>query len=299
MKKEILVVDSLEYLPENPWMEITRQFENNYTVKWYSIITYVEGELVGFMHVFRNHDCDSMWYIGYVHTKQEYRRQHVAKEMYNKVFSIIKEYEKAYCIMTSIHSGNIASVKLHENMGFVNSQLKTVFAGYNYKPEETMYYYNFASMLPTVNNEMCLQQLRQMWESYMFEIEEVCTSEELERGLKARIEMASQNEKIFFERIWAGDNLIGFVFYSIDGGIRNLIPAGYGYIMELYILPEWRNKNFARYIVRDVIGKLKNLGCPKIYLTSTEKSMQFWKKMGFYESGIIDPDNCLEIYFYE
>ena len=57
MEQKMIIVDSLDHLPENPYKTITMDFEKSYAVKWYAILVYADEELVGFMHVFRHLIC--------------------------------------------------------------------------------------------------------------------------------------------------------------------------------------------------------------------------------------------------
>lgn len=147
------------------------------------------------------------------------------------------------------------------------------------------------------NEQMHMEILLPMWESYMQEIGENSTNDELREGLGCRLRISETNDNIFFETIWCGSEAVGFAFYSVDGGIRNIIPPGYGYIMEFYVTPQWREKNIGKNCIERIVKKLKDMGCPKIYLTSVEQSEEFWRKIGFVRSDLIDPDNHLNIWF--
>ena len=54
MEQKMIIVDSLDNLPENSYKTITMDFEKSYAVKWYAILVYADEELIGFMHVFRH-----------------------------------------------------------------------------------------------------------------------------------------------------------------------------------------------------------------------------------------------------
>ncbi|MBE5922387.1 MAG: GNAT family N-acetyltransferase [Lachnospiraceae bacterium] len=147
------------------------------------------------------------------------------------------------------------------------------------------------------NEQMHIEILLPMWLTYMHEIRESSTSDELREELECRLRISETNDNIFFEIIWSESEAVGFTFYCVDGGIRNVIPPGYGYIMEFYVAPQWRQKNIGKSCVEEIVKKLKTMGCPKIYLTSVEESEKFWKKTGFVKSDLKDPDNHLNIWF--
>ena len=135
-----------------------------------------------------------------------------------------------------------------------------------------------------------------MWKAYIQEIgerEEYLISE---GELKKRIQVSEKMEQIFFDMIEMKEKVIGFVFYSVDGGIKELIPAGYGYIMEIYVLPEYWRQHIAAAVVDELCEYFRKKKCPKIYLTPAESSVAFWEKMGFANSKLSDPDNHLDIY---
>ena len=170
-----------------------------------------------------------------------------------------------------------------------------MFADFCFEADETMYSLWLSECYPARSTPIHLDLLRPMWISYMHEIGEVALSAELEKGLLSRIRLSEDHEHIFFSIIWSGNNAIGFAFYSIDGGIKNLIPPGYGYIMEFYLLEQWRNRGIASSTVSDICNKLKKLGCPKIYLTPVPQSENFWLNIDFHNNGLVDPDNKLPI----
>lgn len=238
MKQKMIVVDSLSNLPENPYKCIVDNFEYCFAVKWYAILVYNVDELIGYMNVFRNPDDSSKWYFGDVHTKAGYRRQHVASHMYDQALELVKKYEKSFCIEASIHPENAASIKLHEKYGFVNSHIKSTFADFAFEPEETMHYLYFVSIYPSKNNEMSREQLKPLWERYVHEFKNGICNETTEQALNMRLNQTEDG--LHMDRIWAGDNLIGFIYHSCD---QEMVKRGNfekEQIKDYYILPEWR-----------------------------------------------------------
>ena len=135
-----------------------------------------------------------------------------------------------------------------------------------------------------------------MWKKYMNETGEKETDEELLKGLISRINIADANEDVSFDVIWKDNHAAGFAFYSVDGGIKGVIPPGYGYIMEFYVEETWRRKGIGTDCVRRICERLKKVGCENIYLTSVPGSEEFWKNCGFTSTDLLDPDNGLHIW---
>lgn len=119
-----------------------------------------------------------------------------------------------------------------------------------------------------------VEMLLPMWKKYMNEIGEKETDEELLKGLISRINIADANEDVSFDVIWKDNHAAGFAFYSVDGGIKGVIPPGYGYIMEFYVEETWRRKGIGTDCVRRICERLKKVGCENIYLTSVPGNMQ-------------------------
>lgn len=294
---EIKIYDSCEQLPTNCWKKDSIiEFEKTFAVKWFLILSYDKNTIIGSLLILRNPDDISNWYICNLHTLAEYRRMGVATKMYNAALDIIKEFYLASTITASISADNTASICLHNKLGFRNTSKASEFADFCFEADETMYSLWLAERYPAKSVPIHLDILQPMWISYMNEIGEHDSEEELAKGLQARIRLSENQEHIFFDIIWSGDESIGFAFYSVDGGIRNLIPAGYGYIMEFYLLEHWRKRGIGANIVTDICNKLKGLDCPKVYLTTVLQSERFWTNAGFNNSGLVDPDNELPIF---
>lgn len=293
---EIKIYDSCCDLPECRWKGMIVDFEKEFAVKTYAVFAYIQDEMVGFMRVLRNPDNVCEWYTCDVHVSVGYRRQGIAIFMYEKAIEVVSEYYRATNIMASISAMNTASVQLHEKIGFIPSGIKSRFAHNIFEEDETMYYYWLAKLYPAKNVPVHIEKLFPMWKKYMIEIGEADSDIKLLDALKSRINLSEVHDNIFFEIIWSGNNVIGFAFYSIDGGIKDAIPSGYGYIMEFFILPEWRNKYIGSRCVKNICEKLKNRGCPQVYLTSVPASEEFWRKNKFVKSDLIDLDNQLFIW---
>lgn len=296
-KIEIKIYDTWDYLPKCCLKEMIVDFEKEYAVKQYAIFAYVESEMAGFMRVLRNPDNVCEWYTCDVHVTEQYKRKGIATLMYKKTMEIVSGYERATKIITSISASNEASARLHKKLGFIDTGIISSFADYEFEKDETIYcFWLEAKLYPAKNVPIHREILLPMWKTYMTEIGENDADESLRNGLINRLNISQSNANIFFEIMWSGNTAIGFVFYSIDGGIKDVIPSGYGYIMEFFVLPEWRKKNIGLRCINNICEKLNDKGCPQIYLMSTEISEKFWEKAGFTKSNLVDPDNQLRIW---
>lgn len=149
---------------------------------------------------------------------------------------------------------------------------------------------------PAENVPAQIEILFPMWKKYMIEIGEEGTDDDMLNGLAVRINIAGSNENVHFDIIWSGDDAVGFAFYSVDGGIKGVIPPGYGYIMEFYVEESWRRRNIGTGCVNHICAQLSKAGCEKIYLTSIPASEEFWADNRFVKTDLLDPDNGLNIW---
>lgn len=154
------------------------------------------------------------------------------------------------------------------------------------------------------NTQKYVELLKPLWISYVREIyegdQEVehSTDDEIANWLIGRVEIQGQRDTMHFELIFNNDILVGFAMYAIDlGGIKEIIEAGYGYIMELYIMPNFRRKGIASEVFIHIEDILNNQGAQRIYLTpDSANAVLFWESVGFSDCGKIDPDNKMPIY---
>lgn len=100
------------------------------------------------------------------------------------------------------------------------------------------------------------------------------------------------------ELCYVENNLIGFLYGKIDHPEhKGYIKVGYGYIMEFYVLPEYRRKGYGRQMYAHLEELLKNDGAKKLYLTSDPVTGKpFWESLGFVYSGEKSPENSQDIY---
>lgn len=150
------------------------------------------------------------------------------------------------------------------------------------------------------DNEIDLQQLLNMWIPYLREIDFNNTESDTELSKYAcqRVNIQGMREDMHFELCFDDNNLVGFAFYAVDlGGIKNIIEPGFGYIMEFYVLPQYRRQGYGKKIFEHIEKTFFSHGTKCMYLTPQKVSGEpFWSSLGFMDSGKIDPDNQMPIY---
>ncbi|MCC8167833.1 MAG: GNAT family N-acetyltransferase [Clostridiales bacterium] len=154
-------------------------------------------------------------------------------------------------------------------------------------------------------NESQLACLDALWIPYMREIyrddpDFMDTDEQLRQGARQRVHASAVQKDMFFELAYnKEENCVGFLFYAVDyGGIPGVLPPGFGYIMEVYTAPEYRRRGYAAQMYERMRCQFLDRNVSTFYLTPDEESgMPFWKAMGFADSGLIDPDNHMPVYY--
>lgn len=95
-----------------------------------------------------------------------------------------------------------------------------------------------------------------------------------------------------------GDLLIGFLYGKIDHSWhKGYIKDGYGYIMEFYVLPEYRRRGYGRQMYLHLEQLLTQDGAIRLYLTADPVTgVPFWSRLGFIATGEKSLENNLEIF---
>lgn len=148
-----------------------------------------------------------------------------------------------------------------------------------------------------------IQKLVDMWIQYIKEIDpnNQDSELELEQDVIRRVNIQGKRSDMHLELFFELEHLIGFAFYAVDlGGIKNVIDANLGYIMEFYVLPQYRRKGHGTTIFEHIESTFFRHDIKQIYLTPSEvEGEAFWQALGFENSGKIDPDNKMPIYIKE
>ena len=100
------------------------------------------------------------------------------------------------------------------------------------------------------------------------------------------------------ELCYDGDSLIGFLYGKIDHpNHKGFIKIGYGYIMEFYVLPEFRRNGYGKQMYSHLEELLISDGAKGLYLTSDPVTGKpFWEACGYKNTDQSSPENNQEIY---
>lgn len=111
--------------------------------------------------------------------------------------------------------------------------------------------------------------------------------------------LAKQGEDRFLRLCFSEDRAVGFVYGKVDReGDMGFIRPGYGYVMELYVIPEYRRRGIGRLMTEKLEDHFAGLCAKGIYLTADPVTGKpFWEAMGYICTGERSPENGL--YFYE
>ncbi|MBN1412630.1 MAG: GNAT family N-acetyltransferase [Spirochaetales bacterium] len=82
----------------------------------------------------------------------------------------------------------------------------------------------------------------------------------------------------------------GLTFYTVPPTFRNL-TGRIGYIMNMYTLPDYRNKGIGTELFKRIAQEAIDLGCKKLSLHATEMGTRLYRKFGFEELN--DPELVL------
>lgn len=88
-------------------------------------------------------------------------------------------------------------------------------------------------------------------------------------------------------------SVIGFLFGRIDSPEdKGCKKAGFGCVMELYVLPEYRRAGYGREMFLHLQAMFRTRGARRMYLAADPVTGKpFWEAMGFVGTGEISPEN--------
>ncbi|EQB86800.1 GNAT superfamily N-acetyltransferase [Clostridium punense] len=142
------------------------------------------------------------------------------------------------------------------------------------------------------------QQLLNMWIPYFKEIGSSESDSMITEYARQRVSIQGSRDDMHFELCFDDSILIGFCFYAVDlGGIKGILPPNMGYIMEFYVLPQYRRQGYGSEMFKHIEKTFLSHCIEAMYLTPDEvNGKPFWCCLGFEDSGKIDPDNHSPIY---
>jgi len=103
--------------------------------------------------------------------------------------------------------------------------------------------------------------------------------------------------RAYFERAIPGGDFVGWVaeadgevigtaglvIHSVPPTVRNL-PGREGYIMNMYVVPEWRRHGIARDLLSAVLDFLRAECVPQVSLHATPDGRHLYEQSGFADS---------------
>lgn len=119
----------------------------------------------------------------------------------------------------------------------------------------------------------------------------------IEKWIKSIIQIQGDGDR-HLELCYNDKTLIGFLYGKIDHPEhKGFIKVGYGYIMEFFVLPEYRRKGFGKEMYLRLEKAFRDDGAKRMYLTSDPiTGKPFWESLGFVNTGERSPENGMEIY---
>ena len=99
------------------------------------------------------------------------------------------------------------------------------------------------------------------------------------------------------ELVMLGDEPVGFFYGKIDHeNHRGFVKPGYGYVMELYVRPEYRRKGYASAMLQRLDRHFARHGAAHAWLTTGSTGEAFWRAASFAPTGEICPDNGMDVF---
>lgn len=148
------------------------------------------------------------------------------------------------------------------------------------------------------SNSMDFHRLMQMYAKELDENQNRCTDEKILAKWTDGIIAKQYETGRCLKLCCADDKLIGFLYGKIDQPEdRGFKKAGYGYVMEFYVQPQYRRNGWGRVMLDHLEGYFRKNGAEKMYLTADPVTGKpFWQAVGFVSTGEISPENNLPIY---
>lgn len=150
------------------------------------------------------------------------------------------------------------------------------------------------------NINLCNQFKELMW-IYTSELEDHIRQntpkEVIEKWIDSIINKLGDSDR-HLELCYDNNTLIGFIFGKVDHpDHKGYIKIGYGYVMEFFVLKQFRRRKYGTQMFLRLEQLFKKDGINKIYLTADPVTgVPFWEALGFKKTGEILPENNLYIY---
>ncbi len=150
----------------------------------------------------------------------------------------------------------------------------------------------------TEENSNDFHRLMQMYAKELDEHQNRNTdSEILKRWTNSIIEKQFDTARCL-KLCYVQSSAIGFLYGRIDQPEdKGFKKVGFGYVMEFYVLPEYRRKGYGKQMFQYLEDYFKADHVKHMYLTADPVTGKpFWEALGFIRTGEISPENKQEVY---
>ncbi len=151
-------------------------------------------------------------------------------------------------------------------------------------------------------NEALCKMAKELWIPFIKEVNghdgKIQNEEKIFDGLKKRIAIQGKRKDMHFEIMFLEGTPVGIAMFAVDlGTVYGLLEKGNGTVMGFYIYPEYRRMGLGRKFWLHIEDTLRADGAVNFYICpDAVTGIPFWTKMGFNDSGLIDPDENKPIY---
>ena len=188
-------------------------FEKIHAVKWFEVVAWCKGAVVGYLMCLRNPENVTNWYVGEIHVAPEFKRRGIATGMYEKVIDALCEYDFAKTLCASIHPGNTASIALHKSMGFTDSGVPTTFPGLMVDEDETEYRYTIYKSLKIPYADAAQKVIKPLWDVYVSKHRDDLNIKKTNIFFREVLEEAERGRNDF-RALFYGNEIAGFKFHK-------------------------------------------------------------------------------------
>ena len=150
----------------------------------------------------------------------------------------------------------------------------------------------------TEENKQLFHNLMKSYSKELDEHQNRTTDEKMLAGWTDRIIAKQYDDGRCLKLCCKDDKAIGFLYGKIDRPEdKGFKKVGYGYVMEFFVLPEYRRKGYGKEMYSFLEKYFTDNNVHNIYLTADPVTGKpFWKALGFNENGEISPENNLPVY---
>jgi GNAT superfamily N-acetyltransferase len=153
------------------------------------------------------------------------------------------------------------------------------------------------------DNEKHFEQFKGLLIPYIEELDrhhpdrEATSRETIVEYARGMMNMQGPNDR-HLELCYDGGKLVGFYYAKVDHiGHKGFIKPEYCYIMEFYVVPEYRRRGYGQAIYARILELFSDHNTKRMYLTADPVTGEpFWKSLGFEHYGEISPENNQQIF---